>query len=106
MYIDLTILLILIVLIVMYFKRFQFFVLFIGTTDIVLRILDFIKQNIGLDDVASLINKYLPSSIFDIINKYTGNIKSLNIILKWAFVFIMIIFVSYIIKIFIKKKRI
>ena len=63
-----------------------------------------IKNNIGLPDVSALIGKYVPESIIGIINKYSSGI--VNTILQWAFVIIMIIFLSYIIKIFIHKKKI
>lgn len=106
MYIDLIVLIVLIAIVIMFFKRFSSFVFFMAIVDIFLRILTFVKNNIGLPDVAALIGKYLPESIFDIINKYTGTIPLLNIILKWAFVLIMVIFLSYIIKIFIHKKKI
>ncbi len=104
MYIDLVILIILVLVVVMFFKRFSSFVFFMAIIDIFLRILTFIKDNIGLPDVKALIGKYLPESIFDMINKYSDG--TINIILKWAFVIIMIIFLSYIIKIFIHKKKI
>ena len=106
MYIDLIVLLILLILVVMFFKRFSSFVFFVAIVDIFLRILAFIRNNIGLNDVSKLIGKYLPSSVFDIINKYTGNYETINIILKWAFVVIMGIFLFYITKIFLKKKKI
>jgi hypothetical protein len=106
MYIDLIVLIILILVVVMFFKRFSSFVFFMAIVEIFLRILTFIKNNIGLPDVAALINKYIPENMFTIINKYTANIPLLNTILRWAFVFIMCIFLSYIIKIFINKKKI
>jgi hypothetical protein len=106
MYIDLVILIVGIVLVFMFFKRFSSFVFFIAIVDIFLRILTFIKDNIGLGDVSKLIGKYLPESIIDIIDTYTHTIPSLCIILKWAFVGIMCVFLFYIIKIFIKKKKI
>ena len=62
-------------------------------------------NNIGLPDVAALINKYIPESIIAIIDKYTATIPILNGILRWAFVIIMMIFLSYIVKIFINKKK-
>lgn len=104
MYIDLVVFVVLVLVVVMFFKRFSSFVFFMAIIDIFLRILAFIKNNIGLPDVAALINKYLPESVFGIIDKYTADLP--NIILKWAFVIIMIIFLSYIIKIFIHKKKI
>ena len=103
MYIDLIVLIILIVVVIMFFKRFSSFVFFMAIIDIFLRILTFIKNNIGLPDVSALIGKYLPESVFGIINKYTNG--TFNIILKWAFVFIMICFLYYITRIFIKKKK-
>ncbi len=106
MYIDLLVLIVALILVVMFFRRFSSFVFFIAIVDIFLRILAFIKNNIGLDDVAHVIGKYLPESVFEIINKYTGNISWLNILLKWCFVGIMAIFLGYIIKIFWKKKKI
>lgn len=104
MYIDLIILMVLMLVVVIFFKRFSSFVFFIAIVDIFLRILTFIKNNIGLYDIKKIINKYLPESIFGIIDSYcTGTI---NLLFKWAFVILMCIFLGYITKIFIKKKRI
>lgn len=104
MYIDLIVLVILILVVIMFFKRFSSFVFLMAIIDIFLRILNFIKNNIGLPDVAHIIGKYFPSSVFDIIETYTNG--TLCLIIKWCFVIIMIIFLSYIIKIFLKKKKI
>lgn len=104
MYIDLIVLIILILVVIMFFKRFSSFVFFIAIVDIFLRILTFIKHNIGLSDVSALISKYIPENIIAIINKYSSGIVAT--ILEWCFIVIMIIFLSYIIKIFIKKKKI
>ena len=106
MYIDLIALIIGVILVIMFFKRFSSFVFFIAIVDIALRILTFIKDNIGLGDVSKLIGKYLPENVFDIIDRYAGSIPSLCIVLKWIFVGIMGVFLFYIIKIFIKKKKI
>ena len=106
MYIDLILLVILILIIVMFFKRFSSFVFLMAIIEIFLKILAFIKNNIGLKDVAAVINKYLPESILDIIDKYTGNWGIVNAILRWSFIIIMMIFLSYIIKIFLNKKKI
>ena len=106
MYIDLIVLIVLLILVLMFFKRFSSFVFFMAIVDIFLRILAFIRCNIGLRDVSSLIGKYLPSNMFEIIDKYTSNWDTVNIILKWVFVGIMGIFLFYITKIFLKKKKI
>lgn len=106
MYIDLIILILLIVVVVMFFKRFSSFVFLMAIIEIFLRIVTFIKNNIGLPDVAHIISKYFPENMFQIIDKYTSNWGIFNIILKWCFVGIMAIFLFYIIKIFLKKKKI
>lgn len=103
MYIDLIVLIILLLLVIMFMRRFSSFVFFIAIVDIFLRILTFIKKNIGLPDVSNLIDKYIPESIIAIINKYTSG--TIATILEWSFIVIMIIFLSYIVKIFINKKK-
>lgn len=104
MYIDLIVLIVLLIIIVMFFQRFDSFVLFMGILEIFLRILAFIKNNIGLQDISQVIGKYLPESIFGIIDKYTNGI--VQTVLNWVFVGIMAIFLFYVTKIFIKKKKI
>ena len=106
MYIDLIVLVVLLIVVVMFFKRFSSLVFFVAIVDIFLRILTFVKNNIGIRDVSNLIGKYFPENVFAIINKYTAQMELVNTILKWAFVFIMTVFLSYIIKIFLKKKKI
>lgn len=104
MYIDLVIFIILIVLVVMFFKRFSSFVFFVAIFDILLRILTFIKNNIGLPDLSALIGKYIPTGILGMIKNYTSGV--FTTIFTWAYVIIMTIFLVYICKIFFKKKKI
>ena len=104
MYIDLITFIILLIIVLVLFKRFSSFVYFMAIVDIFLRILAFIKNNIGLKDVAAVIGKYLPESVNAIIAKYTGSIPILCMLLEWCFCFIMITFLVYTTNIFIKKK--
>ena len=55
MYIDLIVFIVLLILVVMFFKRFSSFVFFVAIFDILLRILTFIKNNIGLPDLSAVI---------------------------------------------------
>ena len=103
MYWDLIVLVILLLLVIYFFRRFDSFVYFIAIFDIFLRILTFIKYNIGLSDVAALIQKYIPESIISIINKYLTGLPATIVI--WGYVVVMIIFEFYIIKYFWKKKK-
>lgn len=106
MYIDVIVLAILIILVVMFFKRFSSFVFFMAIVDLFLRIMSFIRDNCGLPDLSSLLRKYLPSNVFEIIDKYLVRGTLPNVILKWCFVILMMIFLGYIVKIFIHKKKI
>lgn len=103
MYIDLIVLIVLIVVVFFFFRKFSSIVYFVAIMDILLRILTFFKNNIPLPDVSALINKYIPESIPAIIGHYFNGI--LYTILVWAFVIVMIIFESYIIRTFWKKKK-
>ena len=104
MYIDLVVLVVLILVVIMYFRRFSSFVYFVAIVDIFLRILTFIKNNIGLPDLAAVIDKYLPESVLAIVGNYTDGI--IYTIIAWAFIVIMSIFLFYNTKFFIKKKKI
>ena len=104
MYIDVVVLVVLIVIVIMFFKRFSSFVFFMAIVDILLRILTFIKNNIGLPDLAAVIDNYIPESILAIVGNYTSGL--LYTIIAWAYIVIMAIFLFYNTKFFIKKKKI
>ena len=106
MYVDLILLVVLILIVIMFFKRFSSFVFLFAIIEMFLNILTFIKKNISLKDVAAIIDKYFPESLLNIIDKYTGRWDLINIILRWCFIILMIIFLSYVVKIFLKKKKI
>ncbi len=106
MYIDLIVLLVLLIFVILNFNKVYSFVFFIAIVDITLRLLSFLKSNLPFKDITKYINSYLPNSLPDLINKYTGNWDIINLILTWLYVGIMIIFLYYCIKIFWKKKKI
>ena len=106
MYVDLIVLLVLLIFVILNFNKVYSFVFFIAIVDITLRILAFLKDNLPFKNITKYINDYLPSSFPDLINKYTSSWDIVNLILTWAYVGIMVIFLYYCIKIFWKKKRI
>ena len=103
MYIDLIVFGILLVLVFIFFKKFDCYVYFIAIFDMVLRILTFIRYNIGLPDVAALIGKYIPENIPAIVGHYLSG--TLYTIVVWIYVIFMMIFVFYTARIFWKKRR-
>ena len=99
---DALIFLVLLIIVICFFKRFSNVVFFVAIFDIFLRILTFIKYN-TFPEIKTFIAKYFPENIPSIIGKYAKD--DLYLILVWAYVILMIIFLYYIIKIFIRKKK-
>ena len=103
-YVDLVSLIVLLVFVIIYSKRFQTYMLGFGIIDILFRILNIINGFIPIKEIRNFINTYIPSSVPNVINKYTTGI--FNTILIWIYVIIMAIFLFYITKIFFNKKKI
>lgn len=103
-YIDLIVLIIFIVFVIIYSKKFPTYIFGFAMIDIFFRVLDFLKNNIPISGIKGELSKYVPESIPSIIYKYTDG--TISYLLVWAYVIIMIIFLYFIAKIFIKKKRI
>ncbi|MBQ8472305.1 MAG: hypothetical protein IJ501_02250 [Bacilli bacterium] len=99
---DALIFLVLLVVVICFFRRLSNTVFFIAIFDIFLRILTFLKYN-TIPEIKSFIAKYFPESIPNIIGKYAKD--DLYTILVWAYVILMIIFLFYIVRIFIRKKK-
>ena len=103
MYIDLVVLGVLIVFVIVYSKRFQTYVFGFGMIDMIFRILNIVKGYIPKKDIVTMINTYIPLSVPEVINKYTNGMISM--VLTFIYVLIMSIFLVYIIRIFIKRKK-
>ena len=100
---DLLIFIIIVVLVVCFFRKFSSFIYIVGIIDLILRILTLIDSNINWPTVNAFIEKYIPGSILTIItNNTTGIISTLAI---WAYIVCLGIFVYYIFRIFLKKRR-
>jgi len=89
--------------IVFFFKRtFSGFVYSVAVVDIFLRLLAHLKLHLFTGEVATFFIKYFPNSVPAIISKYTSN--TLETVLIWVYVGIMIIFEFYVIRTFFNKK--
>ncbi len=99
---DLIIIIVLLTLAVIFFRDFKSFIYGLGIIEIFLRILTFIKHNIGIKEVSNIIGKYMPESIIDIIGKYSTGL--LYTVLIWLFLISMIWFLIYLLKYFFKRK--
>lgn len=98
---DLIILVILLIVIFIWFRDFHSFVYFLGIAEIFFRIMHFISDNIGIKEVSNVINKYIPSSLFSILAKYSNGL--LYTILCWGLLICFIILEINLIKYFIKR---
>lgn len=103
-YIDLVVLIVLLVFVIIYSKRFQTYMFGFGMIDILFRILNLINGFIPIKEIRTFINTYIPASIPSVINHYTKGI--FNTVLIWIYIIIMAIFLFYVVKIFLKRKKI
>lgn len=99
---DLMILLIFVVVIVIIFKDTKSLIYFIGTADVFMKLVHFIKVQVNVPEFTALINNYIPTSIMGIINNYSEGF--FNTILAWFYIIIMCWFLGYLIKYIIKRK--
>ena len=99
---DLIILLVVIAIVIFFFKDFKCFIYALGIAEIFLQVMDFIKRNVEVVEISSLIENYLPSSIIEIIGKYSNGL--FYVILVWLFVFCMLCLDFYLLKYFFKRK--
>ena len=100
---DVVILMAIIGAIVFFFKRtFSGFVYSVAVVDIFLRLMNYLSVHLFTGEVASFFIKYFPASIPTIIDKYTSS--TLEVVLMWIYVGIMVVFEFYIIRTFFHKK--
>ena len=103
MYIDLIILVLIIVGVFIFFRKFSSVLYALFIFDLVLRGLTYIKDNIHLNDLKNVIDKYIPESVPNIIDKYSSGI--FQTILMWVYIVLLFVFVGYLFRIFLKKRR-
>ena len=104
MYIDLIVLILFFVVVIFYSRRFQTYIIGFAMTDIFFRVLDFLKNNVPIKGIKGELSKYVPESIPSMIYKYTDG--TISTALVWVYVGVMIVFLYFIVKIFIKRKKI
>ena len=97
---DILIIFIVLLIVALVFKRTSNVIIFFGLIDVFLRILDYIGKN-TIDDVNNIINKIFPDSIPAIIRAYSSG--TLEIILMWVYVLLMILFVYYVFRMLLHR---
>ncbi len=102
-YIDLVVLIVLLVFVIIYSKRFQTYIFGFGMIDILFRILNIINGYIPVKEIKTFIDTYIPSSVPSVISRYTNGM--FETVLIFAYVVIMTIFLYYVVRIFVKRKK-
>lgn len=73
---DLVIIIILIIAIAFMYKDIKFITYLLGVLEIFFRIIHYIGDNISFININSFVNRYIPTSLFGVINKYTSGLVS------------------------------
>ena len=102
MYLDLVVVLIIAVIGLIKYKKASSYVYLFCVTDMSFRILSFLNSKVNIPELNSFISKYVPSSIYDVITKYTSD--TIETLLIWAYVIIFAVFTYFTFKILLKKR--
>ncbi len=98
---DLVIILILIAIICFFFRDYKHAVYFLGIIEILFRLIHFAKVHLKIDALTKLVDKYIPTSLFDIIAKYSTGL--LYDILIWLLFACFVSWLVYLVRYFFKK---
>lgn len=85
------------------FKDFKSEVYFVGTIDILFRLLHKLIELMNIKPLAKIINTYIPDSLESLINYYSSGI--LNTILIWILFIIYCYFTYFLITYWLKKRK-
>ena len=99
---DLIIILALIIIILIWKRDLISFVYFLGICEIFFRIMHFIADNIQISEISNIINKYIPSSLLNVLASYTDGL--FYTIMAWLLCVCFVILDVYLIKYWFKRK--
>ncbi len=102
MYIDAIIVVALIIVAFCWFRRFSKMVYAAAIIDIFLRLINYISANIGIKGFNKWVKSIFPASLPDLLDNYMNGI--VLTVFEWIYVGLMVIFLFYIIRAFVRKK--
>lgn len=102
MYIDLIIIIVLIIIAFAWFRSFSKLVYAVAIIDLFLRLIYYISANIGIPGFHGWVTSVLPESIPGVLDNYMSGI--VLTIAMWVYVALMVAFLFYVIRTFIRKK--
>ena len=102
MYIDAVVVIALIIVAFCWFRKFSKMVYAIGIIDIFLRLINYISTNIGIKGFRKWVRAIFPASLPDLLDNYMNGV--VLTVFEWIYVGLMVIFLFYIIRAFLRKK--
>lgn len=102
MYIDLILVIAIIIFAFAWFRRVVKPVYAVAIIDIFLRLIHYISKNIGIKGFYPWVKSVFPSSIPNLLSHYMNGV--LLTVFEWIYIGVMVIFLFYIVRTFIRKK--
>ena len=99
---DLAIIVVLILIVLFFLRDIKWVVYAIGTIELFFRLLHWFGDHIGLPELNNVINLYVPTSLFDLVGKYTNGI--IYELLCWGLFALLFFWFIYLLKYFFHKK--
>lgn len=99
---DLIVFLVLVALVIFLLRDIKWVTYLIGIVEIFLRLVDYIANHLGIDEVADFVNKNIPGSIFEILAKYSSGL--FYDVLSWILIVFFVWFLIYLINYLFRAK--
>lgn len=99
---ELGILLVLIMIVVFMYKDVKWVVYLIGIIELFLGLIHAVGDKLGVAAINNVINTYLPTSILSVLRRDCSGL--VYEVLSWVFIAVLILFLVYLVKYFIRKK--
>lgn len=99
---DLIIIIILIVATIIIYRDVKFIAYLLTGIEVLFRVIHYIGDHIKFINLNSFIDKFFPSSLFTVADKYTSGL--VYDIISWTLILAFILFIYYLVIYFIKKK--
>ena len=90
------ILLVLIILVIIFQRNVKGVIYLIGTTEVFFQLMHYFKDNIEISEIESLVSKYIPSSLFNVLGSFTDGV--IYTVLSWGLFIIFFWFFIYLVK--------
>lgn len=99
---DLVIILILIAVVIFMFRNYHSVVYLLGSLEIFFRLIHYIGDHISFIKINPFVNKYIPTSLFNVISKHTSG--PVEQIISWVLIIVFILLLIDLVKYLLNLK--